>query len=340
MKFFSILTLISLCIKLNAQNSGVFKFMDIPNNARAASLGGVIPTHNDSSIEYASSNPSLLSKTNEKNILINYTSYLADIHAGYLTYVINTNKKITIAPFVKYLHYGNFVETDETGQQIRNFTATDLAVGTSISKEFFTHFRYGINVNAIYSQLLYNNAAGLSTDYYIYYSTNSEQWGTTLAIENLGTQLFTYSKSNYEFLPLQVRLAGSLKLKKAPIRLHGAFNNLNRWDLVPPNETNQTVDPFTGEVKKKTLTLDNFSRHLAFAATLSPSKAFALNIGYDVRRGKESGFIDRKKLAGFSFGINIKLKKIIINYSLYGNGSGLNSNYFTLSFISLGKSKY
>lgn len=313
--------------------------MDLPDNARLASLGGIVPTYLDSSIEYVVGNPSLIEPYNKGNSLITYNNYLADIHAGYITYVLNTEKLGIIRPFVKYVHYGNFIETDEAGVQLRKFSAGDMALGCSYGKPFLTHFRYGVDVNLIYSQLLYNSALGLSTDYYITYSKNISRWGTALIVENLGTPLLSYSQKNYEFMPLNVKLSSSFKLSHAPIRVHFMYDNINKWDLVAPNASNTSTDPITGETKKKTFTLDNFSRHLTFGSTFQPSKAFSINLAYDVRRGKEASSIYARKMAGFSFGFNIKLKKMAISYSLYGNGSGLNANYFTLSFLSLGSKK-
>ena len=71
-----------------AQEGGnsVYKFLELTNSARVASLGGNVISINDNDLNFSYHNPALLNNHVANNLVLNYVNYFSDINYGYVSY--------------------------------------------------------------------------------------------------------------------------------------------------------------------------------------------------------------------------------------------------------------
>ncbi len=319
-----------LHLTIFAQISPSYSFLNLPNNASDASINGIPRSIQDSNFMQVSNNPVFLSSLHNGILEIDYMSYVADIHAGRFSYAYTTKNGRVFLPSLKYIYYGNFIETNEYGEEIRDFSASDISLNLAYSSAFLQHFKYSIQGKVIYSQYLFNSSVAIGGDFYIIYSKKPEKYGVTLSVLNLGAPVTNYVPGTYQFLPLNIQLSSSFKLSHSPLRLHFHYHHLNKWDLTYLDEFKST-DPFTGEIKENTFTFHNFIKHIAFGADFVPSSKFRISASYYPKRRAEMSYNIYNKLTGLAFGIGVQAKKWNIDYALQGQGVGLNTHFVSLS---------
>lgn len=316
---------------LQAQlSSSVFSVLNLPSNSRDAFLSNITSSIMDSSFSQAQNNLALISDNYNGYGSLTYGGYVADIHSGNLNYAFKHKKFGMIMPSLQYFYQGKYTETNEFGDIIREFSGSDLLAGLAVSNAFLEHFRYGIQARFMYSQYLQYSALGISTDYVIHYSQKPSRYGISLSVLNLGLPFKNYVRQQTEPLPLNIQLSSSFKLSHSPLVIHMAYNYLQKWDLTYDPKYLKT-NPFSGEVTENTFTGSNFFKHINLAVDFVPSSKFRVGISYDYKRRSELKYSVFGKLAGFGFGIGLKTKKFNIDYTLYGNGVGLFSNFITIS---------
>ncbi len=321
----------------SAQVQGVYKFLDLPGSAYSASLSNMLLNTQDSSIQIALSNPSFLNKRLNRQAFLNYNKYVADIHASDVAYVFTHKKYGVFMPTLKVAHYGKIQETNEFGEFLRDVSASEFALGLATGNTFFQDFRYGVRLRLIYSNLIYNSSFGFSTDYYLNYSKDPSNWGLSLAVENLGAQLKKFEGSAGTSLPLNIRLSASKRLAHAPFKLHIQYDYLNNFQTRtrPFYDPTQSTSFLTTTVDTTITTAQHFLGHLTAGISFIPSRAFHVNFAYNHKRAQENSAQFASRFAGFSLGFRLKLRRLAISYALFGNASGLSSNFISLTFLSL-----
>src|ERR1035438_299467 len=96
--FYLIIVLIFLCSLCNEKSvgqiggSGTYEFLNLPNSARVAAMGGVNIAVRDSDVNSAFQNPSLLDSTMANQFSVSYVSYFAGIYWGYVAYAMDAGK--------------------------------------------------------------------------------------------------------------------------------------------------------------------------------------------------------------------------------------------------------
>jgi hypothetical protein len=98
-----------------------------------------------------------------------------------------------------------------------------------------------------------------------------------------------------ETLPLDIRLGFSKRLEHMPFEFYFSFNKLNEEE-------------------------DRFSK-IALGGEFRLSKAVKLRFGYDNEKRKELKIGSTAGMAGFSFGVGIKISDYIFDYALSSMGS-------------------
>lgn len=326
--FFILLFLPVLCF---AQvPSSTYQFLNLPVNGRDALLNKISSSVLDSSFSQAANNISLLLPSQAGQASLTYASYVADIHGGSMHYAFTKDRWGVFMPSVQYFFQGNYLETNEFGDILREFSASDLSVNMAHANAFKNHFRYGVQVRFLYSQYLQYSSLGFSSDYSLYFSKKPNRYGFTLSVLNLGMPFKNYVENQREQLPLNIQLSSSVKLAKSPLVLHVAYNYLNQWDLSYEQKYLST-DPFTGEVSENTLNASNLMKHITVGVDFVPSQKIRFGLSFDYKRQSELRYSVFSRLAGFGMGLGIKTKKWNIDYTLYGNGVSLFSNFITLS---------
>ncbi len=310
---------------------GVFKFLNLPNSAKVAALGGAFPLANELEFTETFKNPSLISKNHEGTIALNYSNYISDINFGSLQYGLKI-KNEALSLGLMYINYGNFEETNASGELTGNtFNAADYLLNIGYGKNYKNKLFYGANAKLIYGNYESYSSIALATDIAVSYVDTAKNITTGLVFKNIGYQIKPFNEVK-ENLPFEISIAIAKKLKYAPFRFHLTYDNLQNFNLTyQNNNTNQEIDLITGQptINKNSL-IDKFNRHIILGSELLLTQSFNLQAAYNFQRSKELGIAGTGGLAGLSFGLSLKLKKFSFAYAHSSLNAAGNNNYFSL----------
>ncbi len=293
--------------------TSVYQLLNLPPSARSAALGGWVPSAWDKDPALAYHNPSLANPMMNNQLSLNYSSYLAGINYGYLAYSHTMGKWGTPVIGLQYINYGTFIEANEYGDILGNFSAAEYSLNLSYAYALDSLISVGVTVRPIYSILERYTSWGIASDFGIHYHSANNQFAFTLVARNLGTQLTTYATPNREKLAFEVLSGFNYKLKYAPFRLHFTARNLQQFNLRPAEEALSGDATFMQKSGRNlTLALD----HMVAAVEFVPGDVIAFRIGYNFLRRTELRMADYGGATGFSFGAGVNLGKFIIDYSL------------------------
>jgi len=313
----------------------VYHFLNLPTNARQASMGGVVYARYDNDIQLSLYNPSLLSPETHNQLCLDFTDHFSDIKQGYAGYSRTFKKLGSFQAGFQFLNYGKFTETTDADVVLGDFTANDLALNIGWGRRLDSSFSIGSNLKFISSQLQDYYSFGIATDIAATYINNKHRLAVSLIARNIGRQLVTYTKIR-EPLPFEIQLGFSQKLKNAPFTYSIVVQNLEKWDLTynDPNDPEIERDAITNEIKEKSKAskiFDKTMRHLVFGLEFQPFKAFALRLSYNYKRRQEVSVPTSSRLSGFAWGFGIKISKFQISYArdIYHPAGA--PNYFTIA---------
>ncbi len=332
----AVICFLSISYSVLGQNGGknTFEFLDLPNAARVASLGGNVISIQDNDLNLVFHNPSLLNKEMSENFVLNYINYFSDINFGYVSYAKHIEKYGTFAAGLHYINYGKFIEADYTGQIIGEFTAAEYALNLMYARPLDSNFTVGANLKSIYSALDTYYSSGMAVDAGITYH-NSKNLTVALVIKNLGHQIKPYYEKNWEPLPFDIQVGISKRLGHAPFRFSILAQNLTnfkmRYELPESNNITQFDNDSIVKENKIEKFADEAARHFIFAAEFIPVENFYLRFGYNYQRRKELQLVTRAKLTGFSFGIGVRISKFHFSYGLATYHVAGASHHFSIS---------
>lgn len=322
------LFLINLATATWAQKGeNTYQFLQLPNSARSAGLGGTNVSLDDNDLSLTYHNPALLSDTLDGSITLNYSNYLLDINYGYSAFAKDFGKYGTFGAGIFFVDYGEWEETDIYGNRIGDFSVKEFVLNLTWSYQWHERLRVGTNLKPIYSVMETYKSLGLALDLGLQYSGNNDLFKAGLVIKNAGFQITTYTHNNQESLPFEIALGISQKLAHAPFRFSATYRHLQQFNIgysVEDNGsmTNDLVSPNTGEL---------FLRHFVFGLEFVPSENFYLMGGYNMQRRAEMKMTQNAGLVGFSWGAGIKISKFNISYSSARYHLSGRTNFFSIS---------
>ncbi len=300
---------------VSAQIGGtsVYQLLNLPPSARSAALGGWMPSIRDNDPALVYHNPALANQTMNDQLSMNYSSYLAGIKYGYLAYSHDLGKWGTPVIGMQYINYGSFIEANEYGDILGNFTAAEYSLNLSYSYALDSLISIGATVRPIYSVLERYTSWGIASDFGIHYRSASNQFAFTLVARNFGSQLTTYATPDREKLAFEILTGINYKLKHAPFRLHFTARNLQQFNLRPATFVLADDASFVQKSGHNlTLALD----HMVAGVEFLPGDLIAIRVGYNFLRRTELRMTDYGGATGFSFGAGVNLGKIVIDYAL------------------------
>jgi len=322
---------LSLCWQsANAQLGGsrAFEYLNLPNNARMAALGGVNITSGWYDPAQVSSNPALLNDTMQHQLVISRLGYLADISNTSLTYVTPIKDYGTWAFHLDYLNYGNIQSFDEAGFLNGDFSVNEYAFSVANSQTFGP-FSVGANLKLAVSDLASFQASAMLLDVGGTFLHPEKDLTIGFAIKNIGFLLSDYTEENNSQLPTDIQLGVSYKPEFMPFRFSVMARNLVRSDVTffDPSTNSlfgQNNEPGFGE---------DIFRRLVFGAELMASPNFQLRFGYNHLLRQELKLENASGGAGFSFGFMFKVKRFEFAYSraLYHTVGGSNTLQMNLN---------
>jgi hypothetical protein len=335
-----ILTLMLFCVKTNfAQigGSSTYNFLELPNSARAAALGGNFIGVRDGDLGLAANNPSFLDTSVNNHVVMSYTPLFAGINYGYVAYAHSVKNIGTFDLGIKDINYGTFTQADDIGNITGTFTAAEymfnVGYGRSLKDSIISA---GINVKGVYSALDQYYSFGGMVDLGVSYVSPNRCFFLGAVIQNVGSQFKDYYPGISEPLPLDADIGVSYKFKHAPFRFNVVIQHLQKWTLTYADPTDtQTVNPLTHELITPSASssfFDNLGRHLVGSFEALLGKNFAVRFGYNYEVRKELSLTTRPSLDGMSAGFEMKIYKFHISYALAKYNLNAFSNTFTFIF--------
>lgn len=305
----------------SAQTGGqhTYQFLDLDFNARSLSLGGDFIAMKDNDLDLAVSNPSLITEKMSGDLALNHFIYPSGINYGQLAYAKTMGEVGTFTGHLRYVSYGSFTRTDETGIEQGTFTAGDYALGVGYGKSLNKFFSIGANLNLVFSHLESYTSFGFGVDVASTFHNEEQNLTVSLLARNIGYQIKGYTSDNHEPMPLEVLAGLTYKLKHAPFRFSLVVKDLTTWDLTynDPTLTSQ-IDQLTNDTipVPKSSFVKKAAYHTNFGVELVASDNFFFRIGFNYQRRDGLGIVDRKGASGFSFGFGLNTKKFEFNYGL------------------------
>lgn len=310
----------------------VYQFMELPQSARVAALGGSYNTIRDDDITLAAQNPSLLNKSMDQHLSFSVVDYLKDIMYGYATYGKHFKGVGTFQAGIQYVNYGDFTRADRFGNITGSFNAGEYNLKVGGARPL-GDFSIGATVNLIYSSLETYTSFGTALDVGISYHDEDNLINTALVFKNAGFQIKPYTSNNSEPLPLNIELGFSKKFEHMPLRLTLIAHHLNKPDITGETTTsNGLTNLETGQPQQTEPPLsEKIFRHFIIGGELVFSPNFHLRVGYNHQRRKELTLENKKGLVGFTFGGGIKISKFHLSYGRAAYHMAGASNHFTVT---------
>lgn len=327
---FRLLFLMSFVTYSQVGGESIYNFLNVPTSARQAALGGKVLTITDD-VNQPFWNPSTINVDMDNQAGVNYLNYLTDINYASVSFAHMINRNFgTIQGGVIYANYGEFIEADETGEEIGTFKAYDMALSVGYAYEFMhSNFSVGANVKLINSVIHDYSSFGIAADLGIIYRNEDLPYVFTLVARNVGYQITTFDGTQ-EDVPLEIALGASYRVENVPVRLYVTVDNLQQWSVAKPNPTNSVTDIDGTVIDEEISFFDNTMRHFVLGVELFPESGFNLRLGYNFRRAKELQLDDIRTFAGFSAGFGLKMGRFKLNYAYTKYHPAENTSTFSL----------
>ena len=319
------LVFIFLGFNINAQVVGgdnVYEFLNLSPSSRVTALGGMLISVKDDDVTLAHENPATIQSSMHQQLAVSHNIHLSGINHGYVAYAHQFKFwDMPIQGGLQYISYGQFDTANETGQITGSFNANEYAFNLASSKQLYEKLAIGANLKLITSQFESYNSFGMALDLGAFYQDTTGRFTIGAVVKNFGSQFSTYRKDNYEALPFDVQIAISQRLKHLPFRLSISYHNLHRWNILYDDPTTEEEvflfdENQSQERSNIAVWTDNFFRHFVFSGEflLGKKENLKIRLGYSHLRRKELSVNNYVSLAGFSGGIEMKIKRFRIAY--------------------------
>ncbi len=323
----------------HAQIGGLhaYTFLNLPLSARHAALGGMTLAFRDDDPVTAGTNPATLNPQMDGVLSFNHAFLAGGIQHGYAAFAKYLDARaLTLHGGLQYVRYGLFDRTDEYGQVQGDFKAADYALTIGAGKQLYERLSVGANLRLISSRLESYQSLGLSTDLALMYHDTARLLQVALVFRNAGVQLTPYVEGTREPLPFDLQLNVTHRLRHLPFRFAVVYHHLQRWNVLYDDPNLEDNVFLFGEPQPESPwkdRIDNFFRHLVFSGELLAGARdnFRLRLSYNHLRHKEMTVGTLRSLAGFGFGLGIKVNRFRIDYgrAIYHLGGGI--NHFSIS---------
>jgi hypothetical protein len=342
MKQFSARRIVGFCLLIGAtalrpaaaQQLGgrtVFPFLDLPQGAQMAALGGMSVSARNDDPTMLFGNPALLNSEMDGRLALSYVAYVASIKQSTAAYVFNTKKAGRIGIGITYLNYGDIDSYDPAGNSLGTFGVNEYTVGVSDS---YTKgkFTFGATAKMAVSSIAGSRSLAGVGDVGIVYKHPKEDFTAGLAVKNLGYQFSPYPGTDRGPLPLDVQIGATVKPEHMPLRFSLTAHHLQQWDIqyLDPNQRGQ-LDANNVEKKPTKSFGDNLARHFTASAALVLGKGLNVRVGYNHLQRRELRLENTSGSAGLSFGVMLKISTFQIDYTHATLQAAGSSEYFTLS---------
>lgn len=327
---------LTTCVRAQIGGISAYEFLNLPNSATVAAMGGHHIALMDDDLSLAWRNPSLLNPLMHRKASLSHAFHPAGISNSSIAYGHHHEPtKLTFQGGLQYANYGSdLVRRDNTGQDLGTFSASDFAFTVGAGRQFDDRLSVGANVKFISSQLAGFGSFGIASDLAVHYRDTSGLFGITFLARNVGIQAGTYDElSGREPLPFELQVGINKQLRYLPFRFSIIYRYLDRWNILfdDPNAQDEfsiliTDQAVTGR-SAGAVFLDNLARHFVINGELmiGKKKNFRVRAGYNHGIRRELSLTDFRSLAGYSFGFAFRTKRFSLAYgrTTYHIGGGI-----------------
>ena len=297
-----------LCQSARGQEStSVFNFLNLPTSAHTTALGGrnISLIEDDASLIFQ--NPALLACVSDNSLNLNFMTYMRGSKTGSASFSRIAGERGTWGVGVQFVGYGNMKETLETGEELGDVRALDMAISGMYSYSLSERWVGAATGKIIYSKYADYTSCGLAVDLGLNYYDEEHDFSVSAVAANLGGQVKAFGE-DHERLPFNLQLGFTKSLGHAPIRFSVTMVDISRWS-----------SKFYYHVSKKPKGGSILMNHFCVGVDIIPTKQFYVAAGFNFRRAYEMKAAGSSHAAGLSAGagLNIKKFKLGLAYAKY-----------------------
>ena len=309
--FVVIILTVNVAVSGGGSKTSAYEFLRNESSSRAAGVGGsFVCFSNDPNIIFY--NPAGISTVINRSASFGFLKHLTDVNGGYASYTQPLEIfDGYIGVGLQYINYGDFDETNETGDVTGSFSAGDFALSLGYAGKTTENLSYGASLKFIYSSIAGNSSAALAADAGVFYTMPEEMVNIGISVLNIGSQMQSFNGLD-EKLPLDIKIGISKKLEHLPLNINLNFHHLNF-----------SYDNFVDRLKA-----------FSVGGEFTLSQYIQLRIGYNNERRNDLELGSSAGFAGFSLGLGALINKYRFDYSFssYGNIGSLHRINLSTSF--------
>ena len=303
-----------------------FSFLDYPAGARLAALGSINVSSPSTDVTMLQANPALLQSDMQKHLALSYTDYLADISLSSVFYAINHPKLGQWGAGLQYMGYGDFTQTDPTGQATGSFSVHDYVLSVTHATTI-KPFTLGATLKFALSGIAEYKAMAALVDLGGVYKHPEKELYVGLALKNIGYQLKTFTGENREAMPFDAQIGVTYKPEHMPLQFSITAHHLQQFNI-SYSDTTQTGLYLSNP--PATSFGDKLARHFVVSTQFLLSKNFQVVAGYNHLRRQELRLETKSGGAGLSLGAMVRIKAFELTFTrAYYHVAGA-SNAFTV----------
>ena len=305
-----ILSVMIFCWELWAEDdlagTSGFAFLKINYSARATAMGNAYTALADNA-DAVFFNPAGLQAMNKPQATVSYLNYFEGIQAGSFSYFRAYNKNLKYAAFMQYMS-GSETRTlsDPNGEYLGEdgtFGFSNTVMGLGGSYYINPLITVGANVKFLIDILDQNSASALAVDLAILHQTTNDNLKLGVALKNFGTQISSYTESDYEEdLPNTISVGFSYN----PNEKFYANLDVNK--------------PLAGD----------YAAHVGLEYQIH--ELLALRSGYKSKAEDWKAGGDLEIFSGISLGLGFAWKQYLFDYAIASYGDLGFINNFTLTY--------
>lgn len=318
------------CIaRASGQQAGLYNnsFLEFPQSAHIAALGGRSVSAISADAMFAFSNPALLSVDEDKLLHLNGSLYMKSSGYGSATYNMSFSDKDALSVGFLFAAYGKMQAYDASGNYLYDFSAQDFALTATYSRVLNRYFRIGASFKPVVSTYENYTSFSLGADIGVQYLDTVKLWSVGLAVTNFGGRVAKSQEANMGsgWLPINVTFGFSKRFSKAPFELSLTLQNLQKWDY------NVATD-LSGADAGKVNVGQMIARKIIIGVDVIPrSEKFWISLSYNFDRGLSLANHTVLSLAGLSGGVGFNLYMFKIGLAVACYSSAAVTGHFSVA---------
>jgi len=328
-KFIFICSLLLFPLAIFSQQMGtaVSTFLEFPISAHTAALGGNPVSFMGTDNNFAFSNPSLLSTDAYNRVSLNYSVYMSQTGYGSASYTTKFSDKDAFMVGFQGAFYGTMDGYDASGNKTGNVSANDFALSLTYSRYINKYFSVGATLKPVLNCYADYTSFSLGADIGATFHDSASMVNLALVVQNFGGRLVSPTDVTLasEWMPINVVIGLSKRLKKAPLVFHLTLQNLQKW-----NYNYQTYN-IEGNDGKESVGMMIGRKFIIGMDVMPVSEKYWVSLSYNFDRGLTLSNPVVLSVAGLSLGVGAKLYMFQLGVGVAFYSSAAITGHFSLA---------